>query len=108
MTRGELPAGVIDLGGNCPGGELSRGELVGGNCPGGIVRGGTDLDPGNREGELGRGAMGREGKEGGNIIPSRHSMYLPPSFPSTKKQYLHLNQDMLQLLLSFCSFTHLR
>ena len=26
--------GVIDLGGNCPGEELSRGELVGGNCAG--------------------------------------------------------------------------
>ena len=37
--------GVIDLGGNCPGRVLSRGELVGGNCPGGIVRGGTDLEP---------------------------------------------------------------
>ena len=45
MPRGELPKGVIDLGGNCPGGELSRGELVGGNCPGGIVQGGTDLEP---------------------------------------------------------------
>ena len=46
-----MTKGAIDLGGNCPGGELSRGELVGGNCPGGIVRGGTDLEP--KDGNVG-------------------------------------------------------
>ena len=39
--------------------------------------------------------------------PSPGSLQSPALAPK-KKKYLHLNQDMLQLLLSFCSFTHLR
>ena len=40
--------------------------------------------------------------------PSPRLLHSPAIAPKRKKNYLHLNKDMLQLLLSFCSFTHLR
>ena len=44
-------------------------------------------------------------------LPPSHSPPLSRPLPSNHclhKKKLHLNQNMLQLLLSFCSFTHLR
>ena len=41
-------------------------------------------------------------------LPALAFWSLPAPKEIKRKKYLHLNQDILQLLLSFCSFTHLR
>ena len=49
-----------------------------------------------------------------SLLPTSPSQSAPPPHPpllivsSPLDHSLHFNQDMLQLLLSFCSFTHLR